>query len=525
METVLDALSEGLFLIDETYTIISANTAARELLECDEPTGENIREVLPRSVEATFHESFDTQTLTPETLSFEEYFPQLDSWLRVRTEPTSESGTGTLAVIIEDVSARNRYEQQLETRARELETVTRIITIIESIVEQLTQASGREEIEHYVCEQLVSADLYSAAWIGTPDPVTNELECRSVAGTVGEDLVEAILDGTDESGEGLERQSLVTDEIQVVQPLVECETVSEGVRRIAFAQGVQSGIAVPLAHGGTTYGVLGVYTDRAETLEEDERVAFAALGTAIGYAIHAVKQERLLLSDTVVELTFGVSPRTGFLPHVANEGETNIQLRGVVPLEGAEISVYLEFDQGTPQTVLASTDDASSVNSGRIVRSYDDGGVVELELADTSLLATLAAYGGTVRSAEFDPSGGRVVSEFAPSDDLAAVVETVTREFDGVELAAKRELETRSETVSEFRDDLQERLTDRQRTVLRTSYLADYFESPRGSTAEEVADSLDISSSTLHHHLRAAQRKLLEAFLEDVNSDRSRLRG
>jgi hypothetical protein len=61
---------------------------------------------------------------------------------------------------------------------------------------------------------------------------------------------------------------------------------------------------------------------------------------------------------------------------------------------------------------------------------------------------------------------------------------------------------------------LDDRLTQRQRTVLQTAYFADYFESPRGSTAEEVATSLDITGSTLLHHLRAGQRKLLDAYLD-----------
>ena len=49
--------------------------------------------------------------------------------------------------------------------------------------------------------------------------------------------------------------------------------------------------------------------------------------------------------------------------------------------------------------------------------------------------------------------------------------------------------------------------------MLRTAYLADYFESPRGSTSEEVADALDIAGPTLLHHLRRAERKLVDAYL------------
>lgn len=45
-------------------------------------------------------------------------------------------------------------------------------------------------------------------------------------------------------------------------------------------------------------------------------------------------------------------------------------------------------------------------------------------------------------------------------------------------------------------------LTDRQRGVLETAYRSGYFAWPRESTAEEVADSLNLASSTLHGHLR-----------------------
>jgi predicted DNA binding protein len=78
---------------------------------------------------------------------------------------------------------------------------------------------------------------------------------------------------------------------------------------------------------------------------------------------------------------------------------------------------------------------------------------------------------------------------------------------------AKRERERDVTTAREFRDELQDRLTDRQENALRTAFFANYFESPRGSSAAEVAKALDITGPTLLHHLRAGQRKLLAEFL------------
>ena len=51
--------------------------------------------------------------------------------------------------------------------------------------------------------------------------------------------------------------------------------------------------------------------------------------------------------------------------------------------------------------------------------------------------------------------------------------------------------------------------------ALRAAYFAGYYEWPRRSTAEEIADSMGVSSPTLHNHLRKAQQKLLVAFLDE----------
>jgi predicted DNA binding protein len=87
---------------------------------------------------------------------------------------------------------------------------------------------------------------------------------------------------------------------------------------------------------------------------------------------------------------------------------------------------------------------------------------------------------------------------------------------------AKRERERDVRTAGEFRRDLRERLTERQYVALKTALLAEYFRSPRGSTAEEVAESLGISSPTFHAHLRAAERKLVDAFFADEGGETDR---
>ena len=95
------------------------------------------------------------------------------------------------------------------------------------------------------------------------------------------------------------------------------------------------------------------------------------------------------------------------------------------------------------------------------------------------------------------------------------MMETVDDTVEKTSLVSKEETTRSPDSVDAFRDTLEERLTERQTTVLRTAYLGDYFESPRGSTSKEVAETLDITGPTVLYHLRRAQQKLIEAFLAD----------
>jgi DNA-binding CsgD family transcriptional regulator len=59
-----------------------------------------------------------------------------------------------------------------------------------------------------------------------------------------------------------------------------------------------------------------------------------------------------------------------------------------------------------------------------------------------------------------------------------------------------------------------DRLTARQREVLRTAYRVGYFEVPREGSAADVAAELDIGQSTVVEHLRRAERNLLAGQLD-----------
>ncbi|MEA5410000.1 helix-turn-helix domain-containing protein [Haloarculaceae archaeon H-GB2-1] len=57
-------------------------------------------------------------------------------------------------------------------------------------------------------------------------------------------------------------------------------------------------------------------------------------------------------------------------------------------------------------------------------------------------------------------------------------------------------------------------MTERQLEVLETAYYSGYFEEPRDTTGEELADALGVSAPTITGHLRAGQRKLFSLLFD-----------
>jgi len=518
MDAALDHVSEGVLVVDCDWVVAGANATAAALLESEESTlvGSDVREIFPESAELTFHGHFEGENPAWKAVRFEDYFPKLGRWFEVRTVVD-----GDLVVYLRDITERQKLEGSIADREAELSRLNRINSIIQSIVRDLIDATTREEVEAEVCEGLAGSDLYEFTWIGERDPTSDGIIDRVSAGD-SDGLVELVVAGGDspDAPETPEHEVLRTDESRIVRRLVDEGEVPDRIRRMAFARGLQSAVAVPLRYGTTTYGVLGVYATRPDAFSRRERESLETLGVATGFVINAARQRNLVLSDTAVELTFGLSDRSDVFVAASDRHDCSLTVEGVVPLAEGSLLCYVGVEDARPDDVLATVTDGDVVADGRVVHETSDedpfeGGLVEVTVAGASPVLSLVERGATVRSMGFERGVGRLVAEVAPDENVRETVEAIGERFPGTELLAKRDRHRDVETVQEFRSSLHERLTGRQRTALRVAYHGGYFQSPRDSTAEELADGLGISSPTLHYHLRAAQRKLVEAFLDE----------
>jgi hypothetical protein len=273
--------------------------------------------------------------------------------------------------------------------------------------------------------------------------------------------------------------------------------------------------AIPVVHGETDYGALVVRADDRGVFEDPERTLLADMGRRVGLTITATERRQLLFGDTVVTLTFTYADEDAVLVDLSASLGCTLDLEGVVTADAHSLLCFLTVTGAPAERILEWIARADGLGDARLIRSYDDGGLLEVVIEGDSPALPLTERGGSVSDVRAEDGTARLVAEFAPNVDVRALVESLQREFPTVELRSKQEVTPTEQTPTGFRESIDDRLTEKQQSVLRAAYHAGYFEWPRGSTAEELAESMDVSSPTLHNHLRRAQQKLLSAFFDE----------
>ncbi|EMA00811.1 hypothetical protein SAMN05443574_101232 [Haloarcula vallismortis] len=363
----------------------------------------------------------------------------------------------------------------------------RAISWITAVSEALAAAATGEGIATTVCDHLTEAAGFEFAWLA--ERTGDGLTPRTTA-----EISEAAVD----------RQ---------IQEHIESVTAPLGVGDVRVVDDSAGPVAlVPLVRENTVSGVVGVAAD--EGLTDTERAVLSALGVQVGHAQVAAERKRLLLADTVTELEFHCGDERAFTAGASEALRCTVELSGVVPVAGQSLLYYLMVDGTSADAILSYADDDDGVADARLLEEHSDGVLLEVVVTDTPALQ-LVESGGRIRSVTATDGVATIAVELPSEADIRPTVNAVTDAYPETSLAAKRETERPAETNTGFRDRLSGTLSDRQETVLQAAYHSGYFEWPRGSTAEELADSLDISSPTLHNHLRKAQQKVLTAFFDD----------
>jgi hypothetical protein len=379
--------------------------------------------------------------------------------------------------------------QRTLDRLRDVQTATR------GVGEALADVSTRERALQQTCDQFVASDAFVGAWAGDA-PAEGLPAATYVAGFEG--------------GGGTVVDRDATRRL-AARALRECEVRTSTVTEDPL--GSLAVAAIPLVHGDTRYGMVCVARRGGTPADERERAALATLGERVAGTLAAIEWKRLLLADAVLELEFEGGDTDSVFATVSSDLDCDICVEGLVPLDAGSLLFYLSVSGVPPEEAVSTVGDVAA--SARLIAAHSEESLLEVTVEEGSLPGAFIEQGANVTGLTVEGGRPRVVCEVAPSADVRELATAITEQYPTVDLVAKREVERSVQAPMEFQQTLEEQLTSKQRSVLQAAYHAGYFDWPRGSTAEELADSIGVSSPTLHNHLRRGQQKLLAAFFEE----------
>ncbi|WP_326494480.1 bacterio-opsin activator domain-containing protein [Natronomonas gomsonensis] len=422
-----------------------------------------------------------------------------------------ETGRSFRCGIARDISKRLEREQKIRRQRDELATLNRLNTLLFETTQEVIRTGNEGPIMQILCEHAVESDIYRCAWVGQRERGAVRFTCVASEGFEGDCETIQTDEMTNGGGYEIIREAINTDNPKVsicrdpstVQWL---ETEHE--------DDIESLAAVPLGHGDTVYGCLVLGTKRPNAFSSREQTALAVLGHMLGTVLHAARTQELVSATSVVELEFEATHGEHLPLFFGSDIDGTLSLEGSVPGSEGWI-LYLSVEGVDPASAADALRATTAVERTRVITDGSTSGRLEVVFSPPSLPDVVSAAGATLQEATLTPDGARFVVEAPTDSDISHIVDHINEKYPEVDLLATRKRDRDPAMIPQPGSILDE-LTPRQREVLEVAYRAGYFDWPRESTAEEVADALKLARPTVHAHLRKGVLRILSEHL-DIN--------
>ena len=424
---------------------------------------------------------------------------------------------GLLIRSIQYAIEQSRQEHERIRRRDRLEAFNRLYRISNDVVHALIRASTREELEWAVCKRLVESDAYDYACIGELNRSSDQFSIRESAPADCEFDITAISFEDEADGERPEVTAIRTQEVQIVRD-IETAPEFDCAREEMRAYEYRTMAAIPIAYGNICYGVVVLYDESPNAFTDIDRQDLSGLGAIIGHAITGVERKEALVSDTVHQLTFSQDVETGGLVAASAEG-WSVEFTELIPGESG-ILAYGNVDEIPQEELREVVGRSTLVEDLRILSPESDAYKIELKINwGDELVPALAEHGALVTEITIAEGEFRFVVEVPQGRDKRQLVELVHEHYANATLRSQWTVTRDDPAIADFHLAFESQLTEKQRAVLKTAFHAGYFEWPRKSTGEEVADRLGISQATFSEHFREAESTLFEAVFEATADD------
>jgi PAS domain S-box-containing protein len=245
-------------------------------------------------------------------------------------------------------------------------------------------------------------------------------------------------------------------------------------------------------------------------------------GGAVEYVVTAFedvtalkRREKRLTSDHVRHLEFRAA-ESAVPPSLRVEGgEMHLDIDSVVSLPGDATIQYMGTGDLGPGEFVTAVEEVPHYLNARLLSSIDGYNRVEAYAEPTTVASVFPSLGGRARSIVITPNEVRFRGVLPGDVEPRLAADGIRQFHPDVELVS----ENLVYSPHLLYDIVADALTERQLAVLDAAYFSGYFDSPRTSTGDELADRFGVTRQTFNQHLRKAQQTVFRHLFEKSGAD------
>ena len=254
-------------------------------------------------------------------------------------------------------------------------------------------------------------------------------------------------------------------------------------------------------------------SNSAPLLDEEGAVEYVVVAFEDVTALK--RREERLTSDHVRHLEFRAD-ESAVPPSLRTEGyETRIDIDSVVLLPDGTTVQYMGTADLSASEFVTAVEEVPHFTDARLLSSIDGYNRIEAHAEPETVSQVFSSLGGRPRDIVITPDEVRFRGELPGDVDRRLAADGIRKFHPDVELVSE-ELVYSPHLLY---DVVADALTDRQLAVLDSAYFGGYFDTPRTSTGDELADRFGVTRQTFNQHLRKAQLTVFRHLFEKSGAD------
>lgn len=412
------------------------------------------------------------------------------------------------------------YERDLEAkndRLREqnakLERVNQINAVIREINQSLVDATTEAEVAQAVCELVVQETCVDFAWFGSYEPATETLTPMQDAGD-GQGYLDALT--LDDSWSAREPSGCVAEsrKIETVQNIYDGPSLEQWQTH-ALKRGFQSVVSLPVCFDDSMYGVLSLYSETPEIFDEKLVTVLDELSDSVAHAINSIRRKQALVTGSVTELKIRVTDTTLDVVDFVNKNDCRVDIDEVLSANEGGFRVFATCQDVSPGEIRSFGTISPTIDELEVLSEGETTHTCECTVTEQCLVSHLLTHNAIPQSIRVEDGEAHLVLQLPQEMNVRGFMEMFSTKYPSAEVVARYSREQSLRRSEDVDTQLENELTERQREILTVAYHSGYFEQPRGRSAEEIADSLDVSRPTVSRHLREAERRIFSLLFDE----------